>query len=132
MFELILGTPFTLIINGPNNVTPLTDTAIYLGGVNSGLSPVVLQVGSTNCWTVTFTPVSTGVYTIYGFGIVQARVQASTKSLYTYLANTEDVALGSWSWDKTTGALTLLRQNGTSLATFTIADTATLASRQLN
>lgn len=127
--EAVVNTPTTFMVSGPNT-NPLADGVLYLNGAASGITPTVTQIGVTNAWKVTFTPTSTGVFSYYAFGAIQVQVQAVTKSLYSFLANIEDEALGSWSWNKTTGVLTVLRQSGTVLATHEVIDTSTTASRE--
>lgn len=127
MIELTINVPITLVVSGTGS---LTDTLLYKDGVASGVTPTVVQIGATNCWRVTFTPLATGTYALYGFGVVQARAQCRSKSLYDSLTNIEDEALGSWTWNKETGVLTLLRQSGSALASFNVVDTLTVASRE--
>ena len=128
MFELVLNRPFTTVFSGPTN-TPPSDGVLYINGSNSNLAFTTTQINSTT-WSMTFTPVSSGVYSFYAFGEIQFRAQCSAKSLYDLLTNIEDEALGSWSWNKSTGALTLLRQNGSTLASFTVQDDVTESSRE--
>ncbi len=127
MLEAILNSPFTTTVTG---VGTLSDVVVYKDGALSGLTPVVVQIGTSTAWSVSFTPTSTGVYSVYAFGVIQYRVKAVTKSLYDFLKNVEDEALGSWSWNKSTGVLTVLRQDGTTLATHTALDSLTAASRE--
>ena len=81
-------------------------------------------------WSVSFTPTASGVYTFYAFGEVKFRAQCYNKSLFALMSNVEDEALGSWTWDKTTGTLTVLRQNGTALAIHRVVDSQTESSRE--
>jgi hypothetical protein len=131
MREYLINIPLTITINGPDSVTGLTDAALYQNGTLSSISLTVNQIASTPYWNITFTPTATGNYTICGFGLVQDRIQCVSKSLYVSLNNIEDVSLGSWNWDKTTGVLTLYRQNGTQLTEFNVQDTPSTASREL-
>lgn len=128
--ELLLNTPTDVYVTGPGSATP-TDIAVFANGAT--LSGVTFaRAGSTtqNIWKVTFTPVSTGNHAVYAFGSMQYQATCVTKSLYASLANVEDVAVGSWQWNKATGLLTLLRQNGTVLSTYTVLDNSTTASRE--
>lgn len=129
MFELIINTPVSFVVSGPSG-TPLTDHVLYKDGTASGLSLTVSQIGATNAWKVTFTPNTTGMYSLYAFGTIQFNAQCSAKSLYAYLLNIEDEALGSWTWNKNTGVLTILRQTGATLATHDVVDNLTTASRE--
>ena len=129
MFELVINTSFSTVVAGPAFTAP-DDAVLFINGGPSAVAFTVTQVGTSNVWTVTFTPVSTGVYSFFAFGEIQFRAQCSNKSLYTFLANIEDESLGSWSWDKITGTLTVLRQNGSLLATHTVTDSLTVSSRE--
>lgn len=85
------------------------------------------QAGLSN---FTFTPGGTGLYTLYGDGQVLATIDVVTRTSFSYLQNLEDESLGSWQWNKTTGELTLLRQNGTQLAVFNVVDSLVAGSRE--
>lgn len=129
MFELIVNVPFETVLRGPDNVTPPVP-ALYLGSAVAGVNPICAQIGSTVYWTVSFTPNATGLYTLFAFSTLQFRAACNSKSLTSMVKNIEDEALGSWTWDKTTGVLTILRQDGSTLATHTALDTLTEASRE--
>lgn len=126
-FEVVVGSSVTFLVSGTGS---LTDGLLYLDGVASGITPTISQVGVTNAWKITFTPASTGIYSFYAFNSIQVQFQSVVKSIYTMLTNIEDESLGSWSWDKDTGVLSMLRQNGTVMATFNVIDTLPLASRE--
>ena len=81
-------------------------------------------------YVVTFTPTTTGRYTIFVQGQIQATIDVVTKTLQSFALDTSDEALGSWSWDKNLGVLTILRQSGAVLATYTVTDNQDLASRE--
>lgn len=129
MLELILGNSFTTIISGPDNLTS-PNAVLYLNGAQASASLSVTQLGSTNVWSISFVPNSTGIYTVYAFGQVQFRAQANTKSIYASLANIEDYTLGNWMWNKQTGLLTLYRVNGSVLATYNMLDQSNSSSRE--
>ena len=131
MIDIIINTPFTCIVVGPDNVT-VPNAAAYIGGSFTSTTPITVhQKGSnSNLWNLTFTPTTPGLYTVIAFGAVQFRAQCYAKSLATMLANVEDEALGSWEWDKATGNLTLYRQSGATLGTYKALDTLTNASRE--
>ena len=127
--EAVVGSPISFAVSGPVG-TPLSDTVIYLNGAVSSITPTVTQIGVTNCWKITFTPTSTGVYSIYAFASIQLQIQSVAKSTQELLSNIEDECLGSWTWDKSTNVLTVLRQNGTTMATYDIVDTQIVSSRE--
>lgn len=129
MLELVVNNPFSMLIVGPSNSVP-TDSTVYVDGV-AGMIPTVTPVaGTDNRWKLTFTPTVTGTYSIYAFSTLQLTMQCVNKSLYSFLENVEDEAMGSWTWDKQTGVMTMLRQNGTTMATFDVKDTLTDAYRE--
>lgn len=132
-FDSTVNTQVVIMVNGTApSLTSIPDLAVYLNGTLNSVVVTVAYVGTGNLYTLTFTPTSTGVYTVFCFGEIQARVNVTTRSLYSYLQNIEDEAIGSWSWDKTAGTLTLVRQDGTSLANFNVVDSLTTASRELS
>jgi hypothetical protein len=128
MAEILIGSPFTTVVSGGVGITP-SDAKLFLAGTQVS-APVFTQIGTSTCWQVTFTPSASGVYTLHVFGAVQFRVEAVTKLSQDYLKNVEDEALGSWLWDKALGTLTLLRQNGSTLATYTVVDSLSTSSRE--
>jgi hypothetical protein len=79
---------------------------------------------------MTFTPTVTGKYFVFIEGSIQGSFDVSNKDVYTYLRNLEDSSLGSWTWDKGTGVLTLVRQDSSTLASFVVTDTLEAASRE--
>lgn len=129
--ELILNTPVTVLVSGPSNVA-LTDLYLIINGAVSSLSKTATQVANTNntVWAVTFTPNVTGEYAVYAYGNLQVRATCVARSLYSALSSLEDEALGSWTWNKSTGLLTLMKQTGSTLATYTVTDNLTSASRE--
>lgn len=129
MLEAVINSVFTSVVAGPDNVTSPSGV-LYLNGTAAGITPTFVHQGSTPFWSVSFTPNATGIYSLYAFGIIQFRVVCVSKLTSQMVANIEDEALGSWTWDKVTGTLTVLRQNGATLATFTALDTLTQASRE--
>lgn len=129
MFESAINIPISTVVVNPD-VAPLTDAKVYVNGAESTQVVTVIQIGTSPVWSVTFTPNSTGNWSLFAFGAIQERVKVQTKSIYDYLRNIEDEALGSWSWDKDTGVLTLLRQDGSALATFNVSDGIDLSSRE--
>lgn len=81
-------------------------------------------------FSLTFTPTISGIYKICMAGIVLPEFEVVSKTSQTILQNLEDESLGSWTWNKTTGVLSLLRQSGSVLATFNAADSLVAASRE--
>jgi hypothetical protein len=128
LFELVLNTQFSTVFMGTPFVSP-SDAVLFINGAVSAVPFTTASLGN-NAWSVTFTPTVAGVYTFAAYGAVQFRAQCSAKSLYTYLTNLEDEALGSWSWNKASGVLTVLRQNGSILATHNLIDDLSVSSRE--
>ena len=119
---------FTAVISG---TTVPGDLALYKDGVFVSSPGITFaSLNGAGLANFTFTPASTGFYTLYGQTSVIGTVNVVSKTSETYLQNLEDEALGSWQWDKVAGTLTMLRQDGTSLANFTVVDSLTLSSRE--
>ena len=131
MFDISVNVPFTTMLQGPDGVAQ-PNPALYVNGNFTPITvdSVIQSPVDTRIWSVTFTPTTPGMYALVAFGTLQFRSQCFPKSPYTVWANIEDEALGSWTWNKATGLLTLIRQDGTTMATYDAADTAALASRE--
>ena len=71
----------------------------------------------------------TGRYTITIEGEIVAFVRVVEKEMYEVLRDLDDVAQGSWTYNKAQGTLKLIRQDGSTLATFNVTDNADTASR---
>jgi hypothetical protein len=119
--------PFTSV-NLVTGKTSFTNVYFMLNGVVVAMSYTTAEIGN-GLYTFTFTPVSTGTYSVFIEQTIAASLNVVSRTVLSYLQNIEDEALGSWSWDKTTGILTLVTQSGTQLATFAVTDNLTLASR---
>ena len=129
MLEMTINVPFTTVFEGPAFTTP-SDAILFLDGNVSSTPFTTSAIPGTTLWAVGFTPVATGVYVFYAFGEIKFRIQCFNKSLFGMITNIEDESLGSWTWDKTTGVLTVLRQNGSALAIHNVVDNQTEASRE--
>lgn len=131
MLELTLNSPFTFVVSGPDTVTtPLPQ--VYVDGALSNQNILVtpLGTGATNLYSLTYTPSNTGTHSFVAFGQVKLTLPCYARPVTSMIANIEDESIGSWTWDKNTGSLTMLRQNGTTLATFNAQDSLTSASRE--
>lgn len=129
MLEVAINSTVTTVVAGPDAITP-PGGILYFNGTLSAIPVTYTRQGSTQFLSVSFTPTATGIYTVYAFDAIQFRVNCVPQLSYDIISNLQDEALGSWTWDKTTGILTMLRQNSTTLATFTAQDTLTNASRE--
>lgn len=126
----LINTPVTLPFVGTIGQLTFPDLTFLKDGV------VVVQANTTQAlgnglFSITFTPTTTGRYEIYVNAKLQGQVEVVSKTAQSLLTDIVDEALGSWSWDKTTGVLTLLRQNGSTLKTYTVVDNQSTASREL-
>jgi hypothetical protein len=128
--EIEVNNPVSIIAQGPSSgLTAPPDQILLFNGAVSVL-PVTFAPVSGPLYKMTFTPTVTGTYILYAFGQLQGVVNVVTQSLYTITKNIQDEAIGSWSWDKTAGTLIMLRQDGTTLAQFTVVDNLTTSSRE--
>ncbi len=92
-------------------------------------APTYTEIGS-GVYTMNFTPNSTGELTIFIEGGIQVRATVVTKTLRSLVTELSYEALGSWSWDKLTGLLTLYKADSSVMSTYTVVDTLTSASRE--
>lgn len=131
--ELTVNQPVKLAFTSQNLTLGKTSftPVVLLDGVSHTItpSPTYTEIGG-GVYTINFTPASTGELTIFLEGQIQIRAQVVTKTLAKALAEVSDEALGSWSWNKSTGVLTLYKSDSTTLATYNVVDTVTTASRE--
>lgn len=129
--EIEVNNVTTIIAQGPGTGLSIPpDMVLLLNGAISSTVPTFAAVGAGPLYSFTFTPTGTGVYILYAFGAIQGLVNVVTQSLYTITKNIQDEAIGSWQWDKVAGTLTMLRQDGTALAQYTVTDNLTTSSRE--
>ena len=130
MTTAILGQPTTLPFTAPAGGPASFPTIALLNGALLSPQPsfTFSEIGQ-GLYTLTFTPAQTGEYSIYVNAQI-LKVECQQQSLKTSLQTLTDAALGSWSWNKSTGVLTLLTSSGTTLATYNVTDSAQTTSRE--
>lgn len=100
-------------------------------GVTLNISVEVLLVSGATIFSAEFTPVETGAYDLFIDGVLIGSAEVVTQDIFSFLRNLEDQAFGGWEWDKTTKVMTIYRQDGSTLGTYSCEDTLELAySRQ--
>ena len=124
-----------LMIQNPSLAVPSTapsDLKLFKDGVDvTATEPLSFtDLGFKGLSRVTFTPQSTGLYMVFAFDEIQVLVDVVPRTSESYLKNIEDESLGSWVWDKTTGHLEMIRQDGTTLANYAVTDSLTESSRE--
>lgn len=87
-------------------------------------------VGAPGLYFATLTPTSTGRYVLFLDGSIIAEFEVVTKTIYSFLQNIEDEAIGSWAWDKQLNKLKMIRQDGTVLAEYDVVENMSIASRE--
>ena len=122
-----ISRPFTSIglVLGKTVFTPY----FLLNGTTTAITPTYAEIGG-GLYTITFTPLNSGIFTIFIENVILPQVEVVSKLLTTTLQNVEDYSIGSWVWDKVGGTLVAIRQDSTTLASFNIVDTLTNASRE--
>lgn len=98
------------------------DVVIVLNGASTVIANIVTNV-ALGIYSVTFTPAETGQFDVVVDGVVVASIEVVTRSVFSFLQNLEDQALGSWEWNKSTKEMSLFRQDGTLLGSYTADDT---------
>lgn len=124
----VVKVPFTSV-NLVTGMSSFNNVKFLIDGVLTTISYTTAEIGN-GLYVLTFTPGVTGVYSLFIEQTIAAVINVVTKPLYTFLKNIEDEAIGSWTWDKVTGVLSLTRQDGSALGTFAVTDTLTSATRQ--
>ena len=103
-------------------------TKVLLNGAASIVTFTTSEIGF-GLYTLTITFPTTGTWSIFiegqvlTFDVVDATLAETLKDL-------ADEALGSWSWNKLTGTLSLLRRDGSALSSFTVTDSSNSASKE--
>lgn len=127
--DQLTATPHIYLIGGATNVyqvdvADITYTLLY--------DPVGLP-GSTLTDYVYICEVvvrETGDFQVLVNGIARdIRVHCTETGFYETINQIKDEAVGSWQWDKETGILTLLDEDGNQLTTYTVVDGQTSTSR---
>ena len=127
----LINTPIILYFQAGAGLTTFSNTKIVNNGVVL-ISPVVtISELSAGLYKLVYTPTVTGTYLVYASSQILGYVEVVTRLNSSYLKNIEDEALGSWSWNKVTGLLILVRQDGTSLASFNVVDDQITSSKEL-
>ena len=116
-------------VGAGTGIVTFPDLTFLKDGVVTSVSPSINEIGN-KLYIVTFTPTTTGVYTLFVNGQIQNVFQVVAKTSLNYLGDILDEAVGSWTWNKNTGVLTLLRTTGVVLATYNVIDNTTTASRE--
>lgn len=109
-------------------------TSILLkdGDLYTSLStPITFEEHGNGLYTAVINFNATGYFTVFIEGVVRAYVHVVSKDIYSILTDLDDVAQGSWRFNKATGELTLYRQNGAVLRTYTVVDNNNETSREL-
>jgi hypothetical protein len=130
--EYMLGQPITIVFPSQGLISGLTsfpDLRIFVDGV---LTPetVTFRDLSNGLYSMSFNSNASGAYTVYIQGAIQTRFNVVTRDVYSFLRNIEDEAIGSWTWNKVTGVMSIIRQDSSILGTFKIIDTADSSSRE--
>ena len=125
-----------------NTKQPFTSTGLTTGLSSFGYTALVNGVSKTITPAPTWTELGGGMYTmnfipdvagewyIFIQGSFQIKFTVVIKTMLSILDDLKDVSLGSWSWNKTTGLLTLYKASGVVMSTYNILDNADQASRE--
>jgi hypothetical protein len=102
-----------------------------LNGVATVLTGVTFSEIGGGLYTFNFTPANSGYLTIFIQGQILPTIEVVVRSNATILQDLQDEAIGSWTWDKVAGLLTLIRNDGvTVLSTYQVVDNTVAASRE--
>lgn len=115
--------------NGTTGVTVFSITFLKDGVVHPGLVPSTTEIGG-GIYTVDITFTEVGVYTVIVDDSIAAVVNVVEKDFYSILQDLDDVAQGSWVYDKAASTLRLIRQDGNDLAVFDVVDNVNVSSRE--
>ena len=127
-----INLPVTLPFTSVNLVTGLVSFTprFVLDGILTTVTPLVYAEIGGGLYTITFTPTASGKLSLFIEHILYPAIEVVNVTNDVILQNIVDEAIGSWTWDKVTGILTLVRQSGSTMATFNVVDTLSNASRE--
>ena len=131
-FVVAVNTPVQMAFKAPTGLSSFPDFLILANGtpVASPTYTVAEVATGTGVYSVTYTPLTTGKYILYAAGSFFASLDVQARTVYSYLQNIEDEAVGSWVWNKQAGTLQMIRQDGTVLGNFAVVENITTASRE--
>lgn len=128
--EYLVNTALKIpFVGSTTGLTSFPDLNILKDGVPVVISNTTTEIGN-KLYVLNLTITSTGGYTLFVNGQVQDKFEIVSKTSYAIISDIIDESLGSWNWNKTSGVLTLYRQNGSQMATFDVVDNSTVASRE--
>jgi hypothetical protein len=129
---IVVNSQANLIFKATTGTTTFPDLLIFQdGNIVTSPSITITEYSTTGVFVFRYTPLATGTYLVYVAGQIIGQINVVAKLAYTYLKNIEDESLGSWSWNKQTGTLNMIRQDGSPLTNYNVVETLTLASREL-
>lgn len=105
----------------------LKDGVIYTGLA----TPPVYEEQGDGLYSIAINFNSTGYFTVFVSGQIAGYVNVVSKDVYSILSDLDDVAQGSWHFNKKTGILTLYRQSGAVLRTYDFKDNNDQTSREI-
>lgn len=126
-----LAIPFTdpQLVEGKTNftMTLLKDNAVYLG---LSQPPVLTEFGN-GLYSMEFLFNATGVFVVFIEQEIRAIVNVVDRDQRSIIKDIDDALSGSYLYDKRIGTVTLFRQNGQVLHTYTVVDNNDQTSREL-
>lgn len=115
--------------NGTTGLVAFSSVFLKDGDNYVGLAPTYSEIGN-GIYTMDVTFTETGVYTVIIDDAISAVVNVVEKDFYSILQDLDDVAQGSWVYDKAASTLRLIRQDGSDLASFDVVDDVDISSRE--
>lgn len=127
--EWKVNTEVKLPFVGPTTgLTSFPEFKALIDGEVTVVVPTFTEIGD-GLYLASFVPTVTGRWSIFvADGLREFSVVDRLSS--EILRNLEDEALGSWVWDKNSGVLTALRQDGTELCKFNVSESSVSSSRE--
>ena len=132
--QCLINQPLSIPFVSYSQVTGLTsfNMEMLIDGIPAGfISNITYTELGGGLYTINFIPVSSGNYYIFIENQLLPEFEVVNRTFAMQLQDIADESLGSWTWDKTTGILTLIRQDGTTMLTYNVVDTVSSASREL-
>lgn len=129
--EAVLNEPvFIALGDVPGQTIGAFSLVVTKDGALSTVATPSLYEPSPGLYNFSYTFTEPGLHHIFKNGSLIATVHVVEKASHLILQDLEDVAMGSWIWNKQTAKLEFYRQDGNKFAEFDVVEDAQVASRE--
>lgn len=129
--EAVLNEPvFIAVGDTPGLTIAGFSLVVTKDGLVSSVPTPALYEPSPGLYNFSYTFSEPGLHHVFENGSLIATIHVVEKASHLRLKDLEDVAMGSWIWNKQTAKLEFYRQDGNKFAEFDVVEDAQVASRE--